>query len=158
MAYSQAYHHQGNGRAEVAGKHVLDRLRLCNQDTGENWVSLLPHVIDTIHDTVGEGGYSPYQIVFGRDRPMSGLLYQPPTRAEDARFFFKRMENLRRKVSEVLNKKHEKMPHFSSQPERIFKPGDLIWYYRPPPTGDKLDSKWLGPGVVVRRERVAGGM
>ena len=91
MAYSQAYHHQGNGRAEVAGKHVLDRLRLCNQDTGESWVTLLPHVIDCIHDTVGEAGYSPYQIVFGRDRPMTGLLYQTPTRSEDACFFFKRM-------------------------------------------------------------------
>eukprot|EP00667_Euglena_gracilis_P030272 EG_transcript_41574 len=30
--------------------------------------------------------------------------------------------------------------------------GAKVWYLRPPNAGDKLDSKWLGPGVVVARE------
>ena len=38
IAYSQPYHHQANGRAEVAGQVVINKLRMCNQDTGENWV------------------------------------------------------------------------------------------------------------------------
>ena len=87
--YSQAYHHQGNGRAEVAGKHVIDKLRLCNQDIGESWVALLPHVLDCIHDTVGVGGYSPYQIVFGRERPRGGFSHQLPRELYDARVFIK---------------------------------------------------------------------
>ena len=48
------------------------------------------------------------------------------------------------------------MPHFSQQPEKLFKPGDLVWYYRPRRTGDKLDSRWWGLGVVVRRESGRG--
>ena len=52
LSYSQAYHHQANGKAQVGGRHVKDKLRLCNQDTGEDWYTLLPHVIDVIHDTV----------------------------------------------------------------------------------------------------------
>ena len=84
---SQAYHHQANGRAEVAGRHVITRLNLCNQDVGETWVTLLPHVLDCIHDTVGVGGYSPYQIMFGRERPMHGLPYEIPKSWQDARFF-----------------------------------------------------------------------
>ena len=126
MAYSQAYHHQANGRAEVAGRHVIDRLRLCNQETGEKWVDLLPHVLDVIHDTVGEGGYTPYQIVFGRERPMSGFPYQPSKRSEDAECFFKRMGTLRKAVADTLNKHHEKWAHYSKEPERAFKPGDLV--------------------------------
>ena len=156
MAYSQAYHHQANGRAEVAGRHVIDRLRLCNQETGEKWVELLPHVLDVIHDTVGESGYTPYQIVFGRERPMSGFPYQPAKKSEDAEFFLKRMGTLRKAVADTLNKHHEKWAHYSKEPERVFKPGDLVWYYLTSRLGDKLDARWWGPGKVVRRESNRG--
>ena len=142
MSYSQAYHHQANGRAEVAGKHVIERLRLCNQETGENWVTLLPHVLDCIHDTVGEGGYSPYQIVFGRDRPMTGLKYEPPEKAEDARFFFNRMESLRTKVANVLNKKHEKCPIFHRNPKEFSNP--VIWCGTTGPP--ELVTNWIPDG------------
>ena len=31
-------------------------------------------------------------------------------------------------------------------------PGCRVWYKRPPRTGEKTDSRWIGPGVVLRRE------
>ncbi len=43
-----------------------------------------------------------------------------------------------------------------SQPERGFNVGDLVWYLRPPNTGDKLDSRWLGPAEVVERKSKRG--
>lgn len=34
----------------------------------------------------------------------------------------------------------------------IFRPGDEVYYRRPEGSGNKLDSRWLGPVVVVARE------
>ena len=27
-----------------------------------------------------------------------------------------------------------------------------MWYIRPPDSGNKLDTRWIGPGVVVAKE------
>ena len=47
-------------------------------------VEAIPQVLDRIHDTVGEAGYSPYEILFGRERPLAGLPYEPEHECEDA--------------------------------------------------------------------------
>ena len=89
-AYSQAYHHQANGRVERAGQQVMEIRRNFYADERINWVEALPRVVDRIHDVKGESGYSgysPYEILFGRERPLAGQLYAPPGECEDAHAF-----------------------------------------------------------------------
>ena len=69
QAFAQAYHHQANGRAEVAGHQVQTRLRKIQLEDGILWPEALPIALRQIHDMPGEGGYSPYEIMFGRKRP-----------------------------------------------------------------------------------------
>ena len=52
------------------------------------WVDVLPQILDRIHDTPEEAGLSPYQILFGRERPLAGVPYKPPVECEDALAFF----------------------------------------------------------------------
>ena len=151
VAYSHVYHHQANGRAEVAGQVLIRKLRMINQDTGDNWVELLPYVIDRIHDTPGETGYSPYQLVFGRERPMQGLPLPLPKEAYEARDFCEYLRTMRSKAAAILNKKHKDKAIAQRGVETTFAPGDVVWYLRPPNTGDKLDSRWLGPAKVIER-------
>lgn len=87
-AFSQAYHHRANGRVERAGQEILERLRKLSTNHQVNWVEVLPQVIDRYHDTPGESGYSPYEILFGRPRPLADRPYTPPTVCEDAVNFF----------------------------------------------------------------------
>ena len=54
QAYSQAYHHQENGRAERAGQQLQEKLRKLYVESRLNWVEALPQVLDRIHDTIGE--------------------------------------------------------------------------------------------------------
>lgn len=60
-----------------------------------------------------------------------------------------------KKVADILSEKHAKE---SKQRNRgVPEPAELqltqkVWYRRPEGTGDKLDSRWLGPGVVTGRE------
>ncbi len=61
-AFSQAYHPQANGRAEVAGQQLIGLLRKLHAEEEINWVEALPRALLYLHDRVGEGGLSPYKI------------------------------------------------------------------------------------------------
>ena len=74
QAWSQAYRPQANGRAEVARKTLMGFMRRLWVELGINWVEALPRVLCAYHDTRGESGYSPFQIVFGRERFVAGAL------------------------------------------------------------------------------------
>ena len=77
QAFSQSHRPQANGRAEVAGRVIQDLLRKMHVTQRVNWVEALPRVLRIHHDLVDPNtGMSPYQIVFGRERNLSGLSYR----------------------------------------------------------------------------------
>jgi hypothetical protein len=153
-AFSHAYHHQANGRAEMAGQQILEKLRKLHADQGINWVEALPTVLRQVHDTPGESGLSPYQILFGRDRCLPNVPYESPKDCEDAQNFFKSMKEVDQKVANILNEKHrdraEKINAGRSKPH-TYNASDKVWYRRPENSGDKLDSRWLGPATIEER-------
>ena len=118
-------------------------------------MEILPQVLDRIHDLVGPSGYSPYQILFGRDRPLGNVPFKPPHNCEDGLAFFKRMERLDQTVSRVVEEVHRKRAkqiNAHRKPPATYAPGDKVWYRRPEDTGDKTDTRWIGPCVVKSRE------
>ena len=56
----------------------------------------------------GVSGLSPYEIVYGRQRPLAGLPYSTPKVSDDAIEFFKRMERMDERVARKLNEEHER--------------------------------------------------
>ena len=155
VAFSHAYFHHTNGRAERAGQQLIDRLRKVQIDTKLTWVELLPRVLDRLHDTPGEGGLSPYQILFGRNRPLAGVPYEPPHCCEDAVDFFHRMAEVDVKVAARLNGLHAQQVARTNAGRKSgedLRVGDKVWYLRPPDAGNKLDTKWIGPVPIVARE------
>ena len=152
--FSPAYHHQANGRVEVAGQQLLERLRKLNATKKINWVEALPLVVDRYHDTPGEGGLSPYQIVFGRDRSFGNIPYDTSTKSEEAQQFFDRMHQIDEAIAAILNEKHSRLAD-SINARRPSHPaytvGATAWYRRPENSGNKLDSRWLGPAKITKR-------
>jgi len=125
QAFSHAYRPQGNGRAEMAGKQVITLLRKLNEESGINWVEALPRALFTHHGIPGETGLSPHQIVFGRDRNVTGIPYRVERECEDASDFVERMRELdkaiserltnqRKKTQDALNRKRKTRPPFRS--------------------------------------------
>ena len=65
------------------------------------------------------------------------------------------MKSIDERVASVLNQKHSREERAfnkgRAQPPPFCK-GDLVWYIRPPDSRKKLDTSWIGPGVVVAKE------
>jgi hypothetical protein len=152
--FSPPYHHQANGRAEVAGQQIMEILRKLYAESGENWVEALPRALDCIYDMKGPVGYSPYEILFGRERPLQGLPYPCPGYAEGAQEFFTRMEKLDAEIGQkfrVLHAGQQARQNLQLVEPRVYKPGEIVWYRRPEDSGHKLDTRWLGPCKVTER-------
>ena len=154
--YSQLHKPQANGRAERAGKKIIDRLRKMHVEEGVSWVEGLPRALWLHHDMLGDFGLTPYQIMFGRDRGVPGLPYTPERECESAAQFFQRMERIDTMIAEKLNKQHEmEMAARNSKRKsrKPFKEGDQVWLMRPPSlsTAAKLQGRWRGPMKVVQR-------
>ena len=107
------------------------------------------------HNTMGEEGLSPYQILFGRDRPEAGLPYSPPSKCPSAQTFFDRIEEVDQIVAE--NYKQVQMEiqaqvNAKRNPRAPFSEGEKVWVLRPKAIGgNKLETWWLVHAKVVQR-------
>ena len=152
--FTHPYFHRAAGRVEVANQILQETLRKINVEGKYTWVEALPAALNHIHNLPGPTGLSPYQILFGRERIMGNVPYTPSIENEDAVDFFSRMKELDEHVSKTLNFIHEKRAatenaKVPSPPE--FSVGQKVWYRRPEGSGNKLDSRWLGPALIDQR-------
>lgn len=138
----------------MAGQQMQEKLRKLNAEQGINWVSALPAILRQIHDLPGPTGFSPYEILFGRERELPMVPFAHAKECEDAELFFQRMQETDRKVAEILNTKHAKKSsqlNLNRPDLKTFTAGSKVWYLRPERSGDKLDSRWLGPALILER-------
>jgi len=156
QGYAIAYHHASNGRAEVSGSQIQKILRKLHASEGINWYEGLQRAVRMIHDLPGEGGLSPYEILYGRHRPYAGVPYQPPPKMEDAIAFFKRQDEVDHKIAAVLKELHAKRAEEVNKNRKelsILDVGAKVWWLRPRgQTGDKLESYWVGPCKICGRK------
>ena len=153
-AYAHVYHHQANGRAEVAGQQIKEVLRKILVEENLTWVEALPRVLNKIHDAKGVGGLSPYEIMFGRYRPLANAPYEPEKECEDAKEFFNRMLDSDERISRILNGLHDQRMVWENRSLKTPEPfvvGDKAWYRRPEEKRGPLDSRWLGPVEIMSR-------
>ena len=154
MQYAQAYKHRTNGRAEMAGQQLMERLRKLQNEENLTWVEMLPLVVDKLHDVPGVSGLSPYEIMFGRDRPMANIPLPQLRQCDSAMRFFQQQKEKDEKVARILNEIHEKATERYNATKRtpeVFQAGDTVWYKRPEKSGNKLDTRWIGPCKVTGR-------
>ena len=156
QAYGISYRSQTNGRAEVAGKTMIGLLRKVHTETGSNWVEALPRALRYHNDAVNDTGMSPYQILFGRERPLGGIPTGATSACEDAAQFMERMKEVDLVAREEMIRIHFEQRdriNRSRKPQEELKVGEWVWMARPRTgvTGHKLNTSWIGPGKVIQR-------
>ena len=133
LAYSQAYRPQANGRAEVAGKTLIAILRKYAVELKQNWVEMLPRIFKAYHDTPGESEFSPFQIVFVRERFVAGPPFPCDRECEDTQQFCDRVEELEKTVANILSEQIEKEVARANKKCRVpepHQPGDWVMVLR----------------------------
>ena len=156
QAFSQAYWPRANGRAEVAGRVLMDILRKIHAQTNINWVEALPRALRIQHDAVNPiTGLSPYEIMFGRPRNLAGLPWAPSKPSQDAQDFLDRRVEIDREVAEALNKAHAEVArqfNAHKKPKPPYNIGDWVWLMKPKQVGGvKIDTWWQGPYKIQAR-------
>ena len=156
QAFSQAHHHQANGRAEVAGKVLQGTLQRLHAQGNINWVEALPRALRIHHDAFDPVmGMSPYQAVFGRNRNLAALPWTSDGESEDARQFFERMARIDTEVARLREEAHRQVTkrvneHRNRRPP--YRIGDYVFMLRPRSLGGvKIKTWWLGPYEIVAR-------
>ncbi len=108
-----------------------------------------------INDLPGYAGLSPYQIVFGRERPMQGAPYWPRYDAVDSERWIEQRREMLQGVSDRLNDVQERTAGQVNRNRRAPRPltaGARVWYKPERKEGtDKLEPRWKGPGIVLER-------
>ena len=156
QSFSLVYRSQTNGRAEVAGRTVIELLRKIHEEAGSNWLEALPRALRHHNDAINDTGMSPYQILFGRDRTLGGIPREGERSCEDARQFLERMAEVDDMAGEAMRFAHSEQKYRVNKGRKErqgFKVGDLVWVARPKTgvTGHKMHTAWVGPAKVVQQ-------
>ena len=152
-AKSVAYLSRSNGRAEVAGRQLFEKLHKIHiTNPRRNWFEEMWPALKAHHDTPTPGGFPPHQIPFGRDPLGRGLPLSGDGMAMDAKEFFARQEATAHDIRQQLEKEHaERQKSAPSSTAQVFRVGDPVWVIRPRPMGTHCTKTWFTPGKVVRR-------
>ena len=154
-AFCHVGHHQGNGRAEVAGKVLKNFMRKISTEKGLNWVETLPIALRLLRSAPGESGYSPHELLFGREALRPGIPMLPTRECEEASEFVRRISDLHVRVAKIMNDLHAHEFEVLNSKRRTpepFKVGQKVWVLRPRGlSAEKLRSWWIGPCVVTDR-------
>ena len=152
-AKSVAYPSRSNGRAEVAGKQVFEKLCTIHFSTKHRkWFEEMWPAVKAHHDTPTPGRLSPHQILFGRDPLGQGLPSSGDGMAIDVKQFFVRQETTALEICQQLEKEHA--VRAKSAPKSAahkFRVGDPMWVLSPQPMGTHRTKAWLTCGEGVRR-------
>ena len=118
-------------------------------EEARSWFFLIPLAIRIRHDMIDpELGYSPYRLVFGRERAGLGLPWHLARESAEAKDWMDRLEGDRKVVHERLSRRIYALScrEGSARQERHFTTGDRVWLKRPRGiSGTGLQTVWLGP-------------
>ena len=161
----QAHRSQSNGKAESAGKVLIDEIRTAlTSNKGKSplsWVDVLPRALYWHHQRVDpDTGYSIHEKVFGRQGGYPGPKISVVGEDQDMVEFCEKMEAMdeTRGAVETAQAKMKAKYDQGRKPDgksHHYHAKQRVWVLRPrkKPVSNavKLDTVWCGPYEVVRR-------
>jgi len=138
-------------------KKVIDEM---DPSDYNQWLECVDMTVEARNSLMRRGGYSPNQLVFGRDPECPGddLLTDNPNPISNgailedavAQFSFETRQSARRAVLESLDHRAARIALNSRpRPLREFRPGDEVAVWRRGRGIKKSSARWRGPGVVA---------
>ena len=156
---SSAFHPQTDGQLERMNKVIAQILRALVSRRQNDWVEHMPAVQFSINNTVNEStGYSPAQIVYGRD-PISVINHQIPTLENPfSTDFMQQLQDIHAEVYRNVQQAREKQStHYNKRRRKApkFQPGDKVLLngknisIKQATVKSKLSPLFYGPFTII---------
>ena len=165
---TSAYHPQCNGQTERFNRTMNSMLAQYVGTSQTDWDQWLPSVLFAYRTAVHEStGFSPYQLLFGRDpkQPIDFSIPAPLSQTVPA-FNHSYFSALKRSMESIRDQARSNLRHAQSKQKAYHDQsvtadqlaiGDLAFVYNPVMRGSpKFQKHWEGPYLVV--SRLAGGV
>ena len=153
-------HQHGALPAERAGKTIINMLRKeLASDKDVDWLEILFALLRRYHNTELYHGYSPNQLVFGRNKCWWNLPYDHPRECKDASAFFDEIQAGEKEAKRLVEKFQADWLSIANQGRKEpqdLEEGDRVWLCKSETTQDgdsKLLPLWEGPFAMVSRVR-----
>ena len=155
-AKTVAYHSRSNGRADVAGRQMIEKFRQLHIDEpGRNWYNSLWRVLQAYHDLPGPTGLSSHRILFLQDRVSRTLPWLNHGKvARDANTMMAEADDTAAKVCKAHQDEHEKRAKYFKQGKvQKYALQDTVWVERhhKDVLSRHRQASWYVPGVIVRK-------
>ena len=156
--------HEQMGDVEAQGRHFEDTLiRVIDESSPQNyleWLECVDCTVEARNSLMKRGGYSPYQIVFGREPEVPGddLFTESPNPISNgailedaiAEFSNRARCSARAATLATLDCRAARVALNSRpRPLREFRPGDEVAVWRRGRGIKRSTARWRGPGVVA---------
>ena len=151
------YSSRSLGMCERVHRSILEGIRSITDSYETNWVRALPLATLAYNSMPhsGLGGYSPYQVFFGRHSPLTDPERPPNTPpanyAESYREHQKQIRSARRAVAKVDKTYKAKMRNKFGGIQKFFVPGQFVLSENKTPCVNekrKLRNRYYGPFVI----------
>ncbi|GFY22527.1 hypothetical protein TNCV_2177881 [Trichonephila clavipes] len=154
-------HPQSDGMVERFNRTILNNLSLMVSKNQQDWEQKVPLFLLAYRSRYDTTGYSPSQMLFGRDLrlPCDLLFGRPPDTPSSPEEYVQnlqaRFEDVRNLARERINLRTEKMKtrYDTKATGHQFKEGDKVWFYNPTRRkglSPKLQSHWDGPYTILK--------
>ena len=152
-AKTVAYHSCSTGRAEVAGRQLVEKFRQLHiEEPGRNWCHSLWRVLQAYHDLPRPSGLSPHRILFLRDRvsrTLPGMNHGNV--GKEANAIMSEAHDTAKKVCDALVAEHaERAEYVQSGEVHKYRPKDTMWVERhhKDVLSRHRQQSWYIPGVT----------
>lgn len=143
---------QANGQVERINKDI-NEMAAKLLASGKRWSDNIRQMEYALNTSVSETtGYSPYELVYGREPKAIGVVSAQDIEKESATAKVKdRVQQLQSSASKNQRHAAQKQRHYHDRfsRERTFKIGDMVRWHDTTCVG-KLASQWIGPFTVVK--------
>ncbi|XP_013367158.1 PREDICTED: uncharacterized protein LOC106147986 [Chinchilla lanigera] len=140
-----AYSPQSSGQVERQNRTLKNTLSKLCQETGANWVTMLPMALLRSHCTPYRDGLTPFEIIFGRPPPLVPIPWG--LQEIGALSLQQQLQALQKTLKGLQRTVLERHPFPLHSPRHAYEPGDRVliksWKEEP------LREKGAGPYVVV---------
>ncbi|XP_036913223.1 uncharacterized protein LOC118994651 [Sturnira hondurensis] len=138
------YRPQSSGQVERMNRTLKETLIKLKEETGENWVELLPFALFRVRCTPYIKTWAPYEIMFGQPIPLVPKLTTEEIELANSNFLkpLQALQNIRREVRALQQTSHSEGQGVES-PE----PGQWVWILNH--RRGNLEPRWIGPFQVL---------